>query len=95
VPEVAITRLALLADGLLGVCFLACFFWARRSPVAGIGLAFALWLVAAGAAVVLNPLNLFRHGIAKLLVLLLLGRGIVAATKARDARKRMAGAEQP
>ena len=83
----------------LGLLLIACFVWTRRAPVAGLGAALAIWLVAIALAVGASPLQWLVHSFASLrgvlqlfatiVGLFILARGLAAALRVRRLRRAM------
>jgi hypothetical protein len=94
---------ALVASGqtlLAGVVLLGCFSWSRRSPEAGIGAGVVAWLGMLVLPVAISPATFFASFLsasgvgllfAKLMVLVLLVRGLLAARAARAIVARRGG----
>jgi hypothetical protein len=90
--DVLLGQLSLVADGAIGVAFLACWHAARRAPVAATTAALAIWTVVRLALFLVAPAELLLSflsagGIAiligKVAVFVLLARAVLAARRLR------------
>ena len=85
-------RAELVADLAVSAAMVACYLWARRSPLAALTVAFVVWLSIQSVTISIGGLELFsaRILVAKIGILVVLVRGIISAVIARRLRARLA-----
>ena len=85
----AATLIIVASSFAVGAVFVGLFFFVRRRPSTALWVALGTWLMPQVVGGFVSPLTLFYGVFLKLVVLTLLIRGILAATKAEGVRKRL------
>lgn len=79
----------LIANVAIGFTMLACFAWSKRAPLAALTAALGGWLGVHALAAATSPLTLLGGLFVKILVFVLLARGMLAAAQAAALKRKI------